>query len=301
MTPVFEHRFATAASTVLPLNRASVLFDGTLTQPRLLHPEGVAIGPDGAIWCSSELGQIMRVSADGSGLEEISSTGGFTLGLAFDGRRSLFVCDLAHAAVFRLDLATKALERFSSPGIRIPNFPVVDRQHNRLLVSDSYASGEAGPGLWAYDLTTGQGALLTDHAFNFANGMALSADGTRLLICETFSRKISLVSFAADGTVARIADFADDLPGLPDGLALDAAGNVFVGCYEPSRILRINADGSDTVVYIEDPTAHLFAHPTNLAFAGRELFTANLGRWHITRIASDTECAPLWCRPELVQ
>lgn len=298
MTQVTAHRFATADLTVLPLSRAEVLFDGTLTQPRLLHPECVAVGPDGALWCSSELGQIMRVAADGSGIEEIASTGGFTLGLAFDGRRALYVCDLAHEAVFRLDLATHALERFTSPGMRIPNFPVVDRQHNRLLVSDSYASGEAGPGLWSFDLATGQGALLSTHLFNFANGMALSADGSSLLICETFSRKISQVSFAPDGAVARISDYATDLPGLPDGLALDRAGNVFVGCYEPSRILRISADGDAVEVYIEDATAHILAHPTNLAFAGSDLYTANLGRWHITRITSDTEGAPLWLRSE---
>ena len=47
-------------------------------------------------------------------------------------------------------------------------------------------------------------------------------------------------------------------------------------------------------VYVEDPTAHLLAHPTNVAFSGAALYTANLGRWHITRIDSDTSARPLW-------
>lgn len=294
MSPAPDFRSTSAKTTILPLCQASVLFDGTLTTPRLLHPEGVAIGPDGAIWCSSELGQIMRLEPDGSELKEIATTGGFTLGLAFDGAKALFVCDLAHRAVFRLDMKTLALTRFSAPGIRIPNYPVVDRIRNRLLVSDSYQSGTLGPGLWFYGLDNARGRLLSDHPFNFANGMALCDAGTALLVCETFAAKISKISFDGNGEVASITDFATDLPGLPDGLALDDAGNVFVGCYEPSRILRIGAQGGEAKIYIDDPSAHMLAHPTNLAFAGKTLFTANLGRWHITRISSDTSGTPLW-------
>lgn len=293
MTSSATYGFTTGGETVLPLDRARVFRDGATTTPRLLHPEGVAVAPDGAIWCSSELGQIMRITPDGGALEEVASTGGFTLGLAFDGDRAIFVCDLAHAAVFRLDLATRQLTRFTKPGIRIPNFPVVDRARNRLLVSDSYQSGAIGPGLWSFDLATGEGSLLTEQTFAFANGLAFQADGG-LLICETFARKVTRLSFGSDGRVTDGCDFAVDLPGLPDGLAVDDAGNVYVGCYEPSRILRLSPDGAQCAVYIEDPTAHLLAHPTNLAFYGSTLFTANLGRWHITAIDTDTTGTPLW-------
>ena len=53
------HRFATAEHPVLPPERARVFFDGVFSTPRLQHPEGVAIGPDGWIWCGSENGEIM--------------------------------------------------------------------------------------------------------------------------------------------------------------------------------------------------------------------------------------------------
>ena len=35
---------------------------------------------------------------------------------------------------------------------------------------------------------------------------------------------------------------------------------------------------------IEDKAATIIAHPTNIAFKGDKLYTANLGRWHITEI-----------------
>jgi hypothetical protein len=53
------------------------------------------------------------------------------------------------------------------------------------------------------------------------------------------------------------AVFADDLPGLPDGIVFDADGNLFVGCYEPSRILRVAPDGGKTEVWANPEYLHL--------------------------------------------
>lgn len=283
-----NYQFSTGGPTAIPGDRCRVFFEGTFTTPRLQHPEGVAVGPDGSIWCGSENGQILRVAADGSSVEEVATTGGFTLGLAFDGERALYVCDQRHAAVFRLDLASGKLERFTPAGIRIPNYPVVDVTRNRLLVSDSHAFGEPGPGVWAYDLASGEGGLWYAPALDFANGMALAPEGGALFVCETFAQRVIRIAIDADGSAGPAELYAEELPGLPDGLAFDDRGALFVGCYEPSRILRIPPDGGGAEVYVEDPTAHLLAHPTNIAFDGSALYAANLGRWHITRIDTDT-------------
>jgi sugar lactone lactonase YvrE len=281
------YRFATAETTVLPLSRAQVLFDGVFTQPRLQQPEGVAVGPDGAVWCGSENGQILRIDPQGKGIEEIASTGGFILGLAFDGDRHLYACDLKQACVVRLDLATRRVERFTPPGIVIPNYPVVDKARRCLYVSDSHNFERPGPGVWRYDLATGAGALWYGQAMTFANGMTLAPDGSALLVAETFARRIARIAIAGDGTAGECRAFATDLPGLPDGLAFDDAGTLYVSCYEPSRVLRLDARGRSEV-YIEDPSAHLLCHPTNIAFDGPILYSANIGRWHITRIDTDT-------------
>ncbi|MEQ8965036.1 MAG: SMP-30/gluconolactonase/LRE family protein [Azospirillaceae bacterium] len=286
-------RFATAETTDLPAERASVLFDGALSEPRLAHPEGVAVGPDGAVWCGTETGGIMRLAADGSGIEAIATTGGFALGIAFDGRGGLFVCDLKHACVFRLDLDSRALEAHRAEGMRIPNYPVVDGRRGVLYVSDSHAFDTPGPGIWRMDLATGRWDLWFPHDLVFANGMALSRDGNSLFVIETFARRISRVPIGPDGAADAPVPVAQDLPGLPDGLAVTDADELIVGCYEPSRLLRIAADGSVTV-HIEDVTAHTLCHPTNLALDGSTLYTANLGRWHVTRIETTVSAPRLW-------
>ena len=288
------YRFATAETTVLPESRARVFFDGIFSEPRLQHPECVAVGPDGHVWCGSENGEVLRIAPDGTGIAVMGQGGGLTLGLAFDGDEALFFCDLREAAVYRMDLADYRVDRFSPPGIKVPNYPVVDATRGRLLVSDSHDFAKAGPGVWAYDLATGEGGLWYDRPLRFANGMALSRDGASLYVCETFAQKITRIPINADGSAGEAETFAADLPGLPDGIAFDDRGYLFVGCYEPSRVLRIAPDGKTVEVYIEDPTAHLFAHPTNVAFDGPALYTANLGRWHVTRIETDTTGTPLW-------
>ena len=98
---------------LLPISRAAVFFDGQFSEPQIHHPEGVAVGPDGAVWCGNGEGDILRIEPDGSRVEKIASSGGFSLGLSFDGAGRLFVCDQRSAAVWRLDLATRTLARFT--------------------------------------------------------------------------------------------------------------------------------------------------------------------------------------------
>ncbi|MGD1885634.1 MAG: SMP-30/gluconolactonase/LRE family protein [Cohaesibacteraceae bacterium] len=252
--------FHRGQAPILPLQRASVFFDGTFAEPKLSHPECVALGPDGWIWAGNQDGDIVRIAPDGSTMEKVASTGGFALGLAFDSDRALFVCDLKHAAVFKLDLAMKALSRFTAPGIMIPNFPLIDHARGRLFVSDSHASGTPGPGVWAYDLESGDGHLWYDQPLNFANGLAMRAGENALYVCETFTPSITRIAINDDGTAGDATAFATDLPGLPDGIAFDRDGNMVVGCYEPSRLLRISPDGTRVDVLIEDVTAHTLCH-----------------------------------------
>jgi hypothetical protein len=70
---------------------------------------------------------------------------------------------------------------------------------------------------------------------------------------------------------------------VPAGIAFGPDGLLYVGCYEPSQVLRLGPAGAVEVV-AADPIAHVLCHPTNLAFRGDTLFTANLGRWHVTAI-----------------
>jgi hypothetical protein len=45
---------------LLPMERVEVFFDVTFSEPRLRHPEGVAIDKEGNVWCGGEGGDHRR-------------------------------------------------------------------------------------------------------------------------------------------------------------------------------------------------------------------------------------------------
>jgi gluconolactonase len=279
--------------TILDLGTARVFYDGILAEPRLDHPEGLAVHRDGSVWCGGERGQVYRIEADGSSIEQIASSDGFSHGMAFDKEDDLYVCDLKHGAVMKLDTKSGVYEVFADGadgrGINICNYPAFDAAGS-LYVSDSHAFKEPGPGIFRFN-PDGSGELWYDEPINFANGLALYGD--HLYVAETFGHAIFRVPIEEDGSAGAREEVAH-LPGvLPDGLAFDTVGNLYVACYEPSQVLRVTPDGAVRRL-IRDEEAHLLCHPTNLAFRGNVLFTTNLGRWHITAIDTAAEGLPLY-------
>ncbi len=288
---------------------AEVFCDGTTGPLRLSHPECVAVDAAGDLWCGGDRGEIYRVAADGSAFEQVASTGGFVLGVALDGAGFLYACDLAERAVFRVAVAGAAgaagsdgaggaagaggavVERFADGGgaMRIPNFAVVDARRGCLYVSDSHDPARPGPGIWRVALDGGRCELWHPGPFTFANGMALTAAGDALYVVETWARRIVRLPISADGAAGAPEPVVETPDALPDGIALDADGRLYVACYEPSRIYRFDprAPHAGLELLLDDPTAHVLCHPTNCAFRGEELLVANLGRWHIARARVD--------------
>ena len=284
----------TPTTGLLPRDRVSVFFDGSVGEPQLDHPEGVAVHRDGSVSCGGERGQIFRIDPGGTSLEEVASTGGFCLGMAFDPEDNLFVCDLKHAAVFKVETRTGRVDRFAvgAPGrpFRIPNYPAFDTE-GRLYVSDSHDFDRPGPGIFRLGPES-TCELWYERDLVFANGLALSPDAAYLYVVETFANRISRIAIRDDGSAGERESFARTPGAWPDGLAFDVEGHLYVGCYEPSQVLRIGPGGAVEILFREW-SAHLLAHPTNLAFRGSTMFTANLGRWHLTRIEVGAEGMPL--------
>lgn len=272
-------------SSKLPLASARVFYDGARQPARLCNPEGIAVHPDGSVWCGTGLGDIVRISPDGSSATVEGSTGGFILGIDFDAEGNLFACDMTHCAVFRRDARSGALERFAE-NLRIPNVPLVDLARGVLYVSDSYAYDRPGPGVWCYDLASGRGGMWCDADFAFANGLALSADGNHLFVAESAGKCVKRLAIDALGKAQAPEIWIASVPGIPDGLGWDNKGRLIVTCYEPSRICREAAPGQLDIL-IDDPAAMTLCHPANVALRGDTMFASNLGRWHVTSIDLD--------------
>jgi gluconolactonase len=273
----------------LPLSRASIFADG------LDHPECVAAHPDGTFFAGGEAGQIYRISADGKQIEEIANTGGFILGVAIspDGKW-LAICDLKKQCVWALCLTSLKLEELAR-GFGIPNHLAFARDGS-LFVTDSGAFRKINGRIMRIDADS---KLTVWHAgpFNFANGIAIGPKHDAVYVVCTWLPGVERIAINEDGTAGRRSVYVKIPKALPDGLTFDARGNLYITCYTPARIYKVSPK-KKTSVLIDDWEAHMLANPTNIAFGGRnfdQLFAANLGRWHITKIDVKAKGLPLVC------
>jgi gluconolactonase len=273
-------------SPTLPIESARIFYDG-IGDHAFRNPEGIAVANDGSIWCGTSTGWVYRIAPDGSSAERVASTDGFLLGIAFDRAGSLYVCDLLSAAVLRLPPGADAFVPFARAtegAMRIPNALAVDDERGVIYVTDSHGDHDPGPGVWRFDLATGEGGLWYAGDLDFANGITLSADRSAVLVAESWGRRVSRIGIESDGSAhaaETLVTVGDDV--VIDGLTLDADGSLLLICYAPSCVYRHRPDGELELV-INDPDHSVLCHPTNGVVRDGVLYTANLGRWHITQV-----------------
>jgi sugar lactone lactonase YvrE len=203
-------------------------------------------GPhEGCVFTGTSDGVIRRVSHDGRVVRAVADTGGRPLGIEWlaDGR--LLVCD-ARRGLLAVDPTSGSVEQWSShldgrPFVFCNNAAVAD--DGTVFFSDSSTvhpidRWEAevleltGTGRLLRRRTDGELDVLLD-GLQFANGVALSADGTWVVVAETSVRRLRRV-FVAGPRAGESEIWVDDLPGFPDNLARGTDGLVWVTIASPA-------------------------------------------------------------------
>jgi gluconolactonase len=249
------------------------------------HPEAVAWGPDGYAYAGGEAGQLYRFTLDGGSIEEIARVeGGFLLGLAHDAGANTYACDDRSACVHRITPEGKISVYSAGNGqqkMRVPNYPVFDSAGN-LYVSDSGSWGACDGFIWK--IAPGGAAAIWDRqASGFTNGMCLSPDGHWLIVVESCPPLISRVAIEPDGSAGRREVLVELPRQVPDGVAFDQAGDLYISLYNPNIVYRLTAAGQLVTLY-DDWQQLMLVAPTNIAFGGpshRTLLIASLCGWSV--------------------
>ena len=263
----------------LPLDQFETYVEG------LDHSEDLAFDRDGMLWAGGEAGQIYRVPKQGQ-LEEVTNIGGFCLGLTFSASDELFVCNAKLASIVRVEKGGRSslfAHAAGSRKLKQPNYSVFDSQGN-LYASDSGEWATSSGCVVRFD-SRGKGTIFLGPPQPFPNGMALSADERFLFIAQSHTDDVLKVEIREDGTAGQQEVYASGLERIPDGLAFDVAGNLYVSCYASDNIFRVTPDRTVSQLAY-DRAGTILARPTNIAFGGPSneyLYVANLGRWHINR------------------
>jgi gluconolactonase len=275
----------------------------------LQFPEGPVAMPDGSVVVVEILGErVIRVGPDGS-VDVVAEVPGGPNGLAVGPEGALYVCNnggsftrlerdgLLVPGPFDADRyrggSVQRIERDGSLGdlytscagrpLRSPNDLVMDGHGGFYFTDfgtrDVRGARTADLGAIFYARCDGSGIDEVVYPVQAPNGVGLSPDGSTLYYAETYTGRVFRRRVVEPGVLERIttplaADPWTLLCGLPDlqlldSLAVDGAGWVCVGTLFKGAITSISPDG----VCVEQLlTGDPFT--TNLCFGGPDMRTA---------------------------
>jgi sugar lactone lactonase YvrE len=222
---------------------------------------GFVEGPrwhEGRLWLSdSTNGTVWALDPD-AGIERVVAVPGQPSGLGWlpDGR--LLVVSWANRRLMRLDPAG-LVEHADLGGVTTfhCNDMVVDGKGRAWVGNWGFDFGEYldGRGLLGVsavpDLPTAaiarvdpDGAIhVAATGLRFPNGTVVTPDGSMLVVAETFGERLTAFDIGADGTLTNRRTWAA-LPGVvPDGIALDAEGAIWVANPVAAECLRVAPGG----------------------------------------------------------
>jgi sugar lactone lactonase YvrE len=185
------------------------------------------------------------------------------LGLLPDGR--LLVASMLDKRLYTIEDGSLAEYADISQEAEGPiNDMIVDRlgrayvgNFGRQLGEDSYAPT-------AVHMVTPNGTVdVAAQDLAFPNGMALTRDGTQLIVAETYASRLTSFEVARDGALGRRRTWATVTPrtaarAMPDGIAMDEQGAIWIGDCTGSGATRI-VDGGDVTGYIDTGDMTVYA------------------------------------------
>jgi sugar lactone lactonase YvrE len=220
---------------------------GRVVASDLYFPEGLR-WRDGALWFTDQYGgTVCRVSAE-SGCQVVARTPGRPGGLGWSRDGVLLVVAMERRSIMSV-VPGGVVALYADLSDVLPAYA------NDMLVDPR---GRAYVGNYGFDVEHGEAEALTrlvrvdpdgsrhieSPELMFPNGAVLVDDGNTMLIAETFGDRLTSMRVAADGTLSD-ADVLVDLPegSGPDGIAVDAAGRIWVACAFTSRVVAVTRAG----------------------------------------------------------
>ena len=135
-----------------------------------------------------------------------------------------------------------------------------------------------------------RGLYCVDTGYVVSNGPVFSADGRQLFHASSASREIYRFAVSADGDLSDKQCFIRFTAeqGFPDGMALDAAGGLWVAQWQGSGICRFDANG-----LLTNRVALPVSNVTNLAFGGPNLHQLYITTARVGLTAAQLQQQPL--------
>ncbi len=210
---------------------------------------------------------VMKVTPDGE-VSEFYNTGGIPAGLAFHPDGSLWVADEGEDIHGLLRITPEGdgkivVNEYQGKPLNGANDLVFDA-NGVVYFSDPWETSLENPVGGFYRYFPDGRLEQIDSGLAFPNGVALTKDGSAVILAETGRNRLLRYEIAADGSVGPRTHWADTYePSGPDGMAFDDTGNLHVAHFNGSAVDIFDSSGTMTGK-IEVPGPNV----TNCAFGG---------------------------------
>lgn len=216
------------------------------------YTEGVVVDRDGFIYISDVYnGTIYRVAADGE--SKVWARTGAPNGHKILSDGTHLVCDGSQHAVLHLDatgkIIGKAASEYDGKPLRAPNDLTLDPKGGFYFTDPGGSNLEHPIGTVHYVDAKGKTHLVTE-GLAFPNGIALHPNGKTLVVGESKHNRILSYDIISPGKVGKKRVFAnlpvkegEQIANEPDGICLDAAGNLFVAHYGMRQVQVLSPAG----------------------------------------------------------
>jgi sugar lactone lactonase YvrE len=221
-----------------------------VSEPEVLM-DGIVFGEsprwhDGRVWFSDwGANQVIALGGDG-GHEVVATVPSFPMCIDFlpDGR--LLVVDSARQRLLRREPDGSLVRQADLSGVsRKPWNEIVVDERGRAYVNCigfDFPEGSFAPGLVV--LVTPEGTVeQVAGALAFPNGMAISPDGTTLVVAESYANRLTAYEIGAGGGLGGRRVWADTPGDHPDGICFDAEGAVWYADVGNQRCVRVREGG----------------------------------------------------------
>jgi sugar lactone lactonase YvrE len=202
---------------------------------------------DGRLWCSDWVAQAV-IAVDLAGTSEvITRVPSFPFCIDWLPDERLLVVSGGDGRLLRREPDGSLVTHADLRGLsRYPwNEIVVDGRGNCYLncINFAFPAGAFAPGIIA--LVTPEGAVqqVADD-LAFPNGMAVTPDGSMLIIAESYGSTLTAFDITADGSLRNRRVWADLDGGAPDGICLDAEGAAWYADVPNQRCVRVREGGN---------------------------------------------------------
>jgi sugar lactone lactonase YvrE len=127
---------------------------------------------------------------------------------------------------------------------------VDDRGHAYVNnIGFDFPEGEFAPGIVVLVQTDGTVTPVAD-GLAFPNGMAVTADGSTLIVAESYAEQLTAFPISPDGTLGDRRVWAPTPGDHPDGICVDATGAIWYADVANGHCVRV-AEGGEILTTIE--------------------------------------------------